>query len=162
MRSWRTFALAGMLAISAAGCIGQPPEDLPEKSRLSSQAAETVSTDPWGITLWAEDIRPTGMTLVIAQAGGAPSGSLEYGSAFRLEAWKDGAWEPVPDLLGGLSWTAEGHSVAMEEQVELKLSWKDLYGSLPAGRYRIAKEFIDFRGPGDYDKQTYHAEFEVQ
>lgn len=31
----------------------------------------------------------------------------------------------------------------------------------PAGKYRIGKEIMDFRSTGDYDTNTYYANFEV-
>lgn len=37
----------------------------------------------------------------------------------------------------------------------------EVTGELSAGRYRIGKEFMDFRKTGDYDKEICYAEFEI-
>ena len=36
------------------------------------------------------------------------------------------------------------------------------YDKLPAGTYRICKDFMDFRGAGDYDEALFYAEFEIK
>lgn len=39
--------------------------------------------------------------------------------------------------------------------------WTLVYGNLDAGKYRIVKEIMDFRGTGDYITHTLTAEFEI-
>ena len=45
--------------------------------------------DKWGITLRAENVTKTGMTLKIEQFGGNPDGVLETGEWFKLEKTVD-------------------------------------------------------------------------
>ena len=49
----------------------------------------------------------------------------------------------------------------MEATTVWEIDWNWLYGELPAGKYRIGKEIMDFRGTGDYDTSIYFAEFEI-
>lgn len=116
-------------------------------------------TDPdWGITLSVEDVTPTGMKLLIKQSGGSPTGDLEYGEDYHIEQFTDGAWQQVQPLetpaFLAMAYPLEPNTVAEET-----LNWEVVYGELSPGQYRIAKEFMDFRGPGDYNKAMFYAEF---
>ena len=46
------------------------------------ETAEEPQEDVWGLTLSAEEITPTGLTVVFTQSGGEVSGQLETGSVF--------------------------------------------------------------------------------
>ncbi len=115
----------------------------------------------WGITLSAnDDITAEGLTLVISQHGGSYTGELEYGEPYSIERMNGNKWEPL-DYLDGAAWNDLAYYVEPDTDTEIKLDWKWLYGTLPAGKYRIAKEFMDFRGSGDFDNETFYAEFEI-
>ena len=149
----KLLALILACATLAAGC----------GARQDSEAAARARDDRWGIALSAADVSPTGLTLVITQSGGEPTGSLEYGSPYSLEVLSDGEWEAVPYITGdGVAWTAIGYAVEMGDSTEIETNWETLYGSLAAGMYRLCKEFSDFRGAGDYDTALYYAEFEIE
>ena len=49
-----------------------------------------------------------------------------------------------------------------DEVVEWEVNWEWLYGELPVGKYRIGKQIMDWRAPGDYDTVLYYAEFELR
>ncbi len=126
---------------------------------FSNTQAEALD---WGITLRAQDVQPTGLTLVIDQTGGSPTGELQYGSDYRLDILQAGQWEALPYVLeGDVAWTSEAYVVPMEGTVEEEIAWERLYGSLAPGTYRLSKSFMDFRGAGDYDTQTYWAVFKI-
>ena len=118
----------------------------------------------WGITLSANDVTPTGLTLVCTQSGGNPTGELNTGSMFWLEI-KDGSkWTAVQTIpkQDEIAWDSLAYLISMNGETSWEVSWEYLYGSLAAGTYRIGKEVMDFRGPGDYDTQKYYAEFEIE
>ena len=132
---------------------GEGPEGLP-----------TPEVSSWGITLTAKDITSTGLTLVCTQSGGSPTGELNSGSYYVLEKSEEGSWGAVdyanPEMEVG--WDAVAWTIPMDDSVEWKVDWEWLYGSLSAGHYRIGKEITDFRASGDYDKEYYYAEFEIE
>ena len=115
----------------------------------------------WGITLSVKDVTPTGMTLVCSQSGGEITGELECGSDYSLLVNSNGVWNAVPYLVDEVAWTSEAYCIPMNDSIEFELKWERLYGELPAGTYRVVKGFMDFRGTGDYDTETYYTEFEV-
>ena len=62
-------------------------------------------------------------------------------------------------------------SLMKNEETELERSWLSsngiwnwewLYGELPEGNYRIAKEIMDFRETGEYDTAIHYAEFRIE
>ncbi len=132
-------------------------------TKTSGIPAPANSDSDWGITLSVDNITPTGMTLYIVQSGGEPTGELQYGSDYHLKVLEDGNWIDVPYVVqGDVAWTAEAYMVVMDASTPLDIYWERLYGSLPAGTYRISKGFIDFRAGGDYDNQIFYAEFEIK
>ncbi len=118
--------------------------------------------DEWGIVLSAEDVTPTGMTLVCTQSGGNAKGELQTGSPFVLERFVAGEWLPVGIKPGlDVAWTMEGWMIERDAQTKWKVDWEFLYGRLESDTYRISKVIMDFRSPGKYTEKTYCAEFGV-
>jgi hypothetical protein len=52
--------------------------------------------------------------------------------------------------------------IQKDEEIKMQANWEWLYGTLEPGTYRIFKEVMDFRGPGDFDEREYSAEFTVE
>jgi len=163
--------LAAACIAVAAGCsakepVGDPPASngnavvQPESDAPAPVNAGAEKAD-WGLTLSARDVAPTGMTLVCSQSGGAPTGELQCGSDYSLLVYSNGNWNAVPYLLDEVAWDAIAYLVPMGGSVEFELDWEWLYGELPEGTYRLVKSFMDFREAGDYDTETYHADFEI-
>lgn len=120
-------------------------------------------SDEWGITLSAQDVTATGMTLVCIQSGETPTGELQTGSPFAIEQLLDEEWLPVPTAPGILdwAWTMEAWMIQPDTTTKWDVNWEFLYGELGPGIYRIQKEIMHFRGPGDYTKRPYYAEFAI-
>lgn len=129
-------------------------------SFYSGPASELSGID-LGITLTAKDVTPAGLTLVCTQSGGSPTGELMTGAPFWLESWVDGNWEPTPRDMEEVAFTSEGWMIPMNDSVEWTVNLEWLYPNLGAGRYRIGKSVMDFRGTGDYDTYKCYAEFEL-
>lgn len=107
---------------------------------------------------------PEGLTIVCTQSGGTPTGELSTGTYYVLERKESDVWIEVADILDGkkVGWDEVAWIISMDGVTEWKVDWKWLYGSLASGHYRIGKEIMDFRGTGDYDKEMYYAEFELE
>ena len=116
----------------------------------------------WGIKLSAKDVTPDGATLVFNQKGGNVTGSLQTGDAFFLERLGENKWISYPTRPTiDFAWHQVAYMINHGDETEFETEWKWLYDSLPEGQYRIAKEVMDFRGTGDYDKQFFYAYFEI-
>ena len=71
MKRWLTLTLAGLLALSLAGCGSSDGavSSAPQGINSSSSESSSVQTaeDSWGLILSVKNVTPTGLTLVIAQ-----------------------------------------------------------------------------------------------
>lgn len=115
----------------------------------------------WGIILSVKNVTESGLTLICTQSGGEPTGELQTGSDYHL-IMLDGAWKDVPTVIEDYGWNTIAYMVPKEDSTEFEINWEWLHGKLPAGTYRIIKGFTDFRESGDYDTETYWAEFEIK
>ena len=117
----------------------------------------------WGITLVAENITSTSAIIKCTQSGGEPTGELQTGSWYIVENWtKENGWKEMPYIIEGeIGWEDEAWMIQMNDTCEWEVNWEWLYGSLPAGKYRIGKNIMDFRGTGNYDNSIYFVEFEI-
>lgn len=120
-----------------------------------------------GITLSVKDVTPSGLTLVVAQSGGEPTGYLQTGEPYCLfalvgETWKAVEELPLPEGVDGYGWNSLAYNIPMESSTEFEIDWSWIYGELPAGKYRLKKEFVDFRKTADYITVTYTVEFTIE
>jgi hypothetical protein len=124
---------------------------------------EKEAIDTWGIQLTATKITSLGLTLLCNQSDGQPTGDLQTGSPYWLEVQIDNQWVSVEMLPSEYerAWTEEAWIIPMNDSAEWEVNWTELYGELPAGNYRIGKDIMDFKGSGDYDTNTYYANFEL-
>ena len=89
--------------------------------------------------------------------------TLIYGEYYSVEILKDGVWYSLPYATEeNVGFNSIGYELAKGESGEWTTDFEWLYGKLPAGQYRIVKDILDFRGPGDFDKYYLSAEFTVQ
>ncbi len=117
----------------------------------------------WGITLEAKNVTPTSMTLVISQSGGNLKGEINTGTPYELSVWNGSFWErqPYREGVGDVAWNMPAFNIPTGSEREFEINWEWLYGALPAGKYRISKELMDFKATADYDEHTYYLEFEI-
>lgn len=82
-----------------------------------------------------------------------------YGNAFRIDKKENGKWISLKTLDGKewteVNWNLPAYYVDEHDRLEMDIGWKDLYGALPNGEYRIVK---------DTSKQgeTKHYDFSVE
>lgn len=116
----------------------------------------------WGLRLTTTDVSNKSATIVFSQNGGTVTGELQTGEAFYIEKMHGNKWIPVdtkPCIDYAFYMTA--FRILKGGSFEHKTDWEWLYGELPAGKYRIIKEVMDFRKTADFDKQFYYAYFEI-
>ncbi len=142
---------------------GETKDDILNSSTYYCEFVIGEKTHDWGITMSAKDVTSAGMTLLIDQKGGNVTGELEYGSEYHIEIQSDenGMWERLPYVTDEVAWTLDASIVDLGAHIEEQINWSYLYGYLPAGHYRLVKEFMDFRKTGDYDQCDFYMEFDV-
>lgn len=158
--------LALAAALTLAGCAQGTAATPPEAETTPPAAERPVPMENqwnWGLTLTAENVSPTALTLTCTQSGGSPTGKLQTGSYYSLEGLEGEGWTAVEQIPQeyAVAWTEEAWAIPMEDSVQWTVDWAWLYGSLPAGTYRLGKEIMDFRSSGDYDQQMLYAQFTI-
>ena len=123
-----------------------------------------IFDETWGVTLIAENITSTSVTIKCTQSSGKPTGELQTGSWYILETWtKEKGWIQMPYVIDGeIGWNDIAWIISMDGTTEMEVNWEWLYGKLPTGKYRIGKEITDYRSSGDFDTAIYYAEFEIK
>lgn len=151
MKKLMAILLSLSFLLSAAACGADKGEE----------QGETTWAKDWGITLTAQDVTSTGMTLVCTQRGGIAEGSLETGSEYWLEKNENDIWVKVQPLVDPV-WDMMVHLIHSDKTMEWELDWSWLYGELGAGTYRICKTVMEFKASGASESQLYCAEFEIK
>ena len=115
----------------------------------------------WGIALTAENVTSSGLTLKCTQSGGKDFSELKVHGNFVIQQLIGSSWVNVNELpqTAEVNWVTD--TVPLNDTTSWKINWEWLYGKLTEGRYRIGKEFLDFRSPEDFDTEMIYAEFTV-
>lgn len=82
----------------------------------------------------------TGLTLIIENLTDYEVG---YGEEFYIEKYnyKNNEWEKLKPINDNIAFNMIGYGVIKGSPRELKQGWKDMYGELDKGTYRIVKRF---------------------
>lgn len=150
MKKLTALVLALMFILSFAGC---------DQNNNRDKQASDVITNKWGITLEVENVSSKGMTLVCHQFGGDDVFELNTGSFYGIQKLDDSQWVDITDE--NHDWTSEAWIIQKGGTTKWDINWVGYCGELPAGEYRIVKPITNFRGTGDYDTETFYAEFVI-
>ena len=116
-----------------------------------------------GLTLDIKEntVSESGLTIIIKNE---TQDEYTFGSSYCVEKQIDGKWYEVPHIIENAGWNAVGYSVGENgiREMELEKRWEWLYGKLSPGNYRIIKDCIYSRSPGDYDEYYIAANFTLE
>ena len=131
---------------------------------LSENNHNDEKPNKWGITLKADNVTATGLTIVCNHSGGENVAELYTGSYYVIQKLEKTGWVDVEYLPQEyeLAWTSEAWIIQKECTTQWDVNWEWLYGELSAGKYRIGKEIMNFRSTGDFDKEMVYAEFIIK
>lgn len=128
-------ALAVMLIVTAAGC-----------------RSHTDAEYPWSITKSTMDEKSENEHIVMQLADDTPAATgarftlhntgeqdISFGSEYAILIYVNDAWYDIE--IGDVDWTGELITVEAGGAYTAELDWSSVYGELPAGRYRIVKEY---------------------
>ena len=109
------------------GCAEQPAQ--PTQTQQQTQVEN--------VTIQISDITSTGATLIITDTNPEP---YLYGEWYKIQRLTDGQWQDVPHVIDNYAFNAMGYIPDENGEVKFTINWEWLYGTLPAGTYRIFKE----------------------
>ena len=156
------------ISISIIGCTKEKIElfrekicnyehlEFPNSDPWEEKVIITGKTPYWGITLSVKNVTSTGATLVCEQFGGMAEGTLRTGNYFVVHKYTEKGWVEAGDTRN-VVWDSMGIVIPRTDRCEWTINWKNIYGKLPEGRYRIGKEFSD-----NYDDVMFYAEFTIE
>lgn len=174
----KSISLFLLLCLILTGCGKETPAETTAPVEETTTATESTSVSypvpseaempgndsdvDWGLTLTAQAVKRSGCAIRYTQSGGNSTGELQTGAYFQLEVY-DGEWKPAANLHPDeeIAWNSLAYLITMDGETEMVEDWSFLHGPLTPGCYRIGKEIMDFRGPGDYDTAMYYAYFEI-
>lgn len=141
MKKWLMFALALCLVVLSA-C-----------SRYSAEKPD------WGITMTAENVTPTGCTVVYTQSGGTAAGGLLTSYEFFITKQGETGWKSLPvqmqvDTVSLPLW------IAKDDVTRWEVGWEAVYGPLAPGNYRICQT-VEHEVDGPNYEQIFWAEFTI-
>lgn len=110
-------------------------------------------TDVENVTISITDVSPIGATVTIKDNNDP---AAIYGAWYKIEKQIDGDWYDIEPVIEEYGFSYIGYLPDQNNQVTFDIDWEWLYGKLPAGKYRLLKEF------GVLDNKKYIAvEFEI-
>ena len=159
MKKFIALVLALVCMLSVVGCASKADGDT--SNNPSENEIGNVTPNQWGIVLEADNVTAKGLTIVCIHSGGENVAELNTGSYYVIQKLEKTDWVDVEYLPQEyeLTWTSEAWIIQKEGTTQWDVNWEWLYGELSAGRYRIGKEVMNFRGTGDYDTEMVYAEF---
>lgn len=131
---------------------------LDKNSEVKLQISKGVGDlpDNWGLTLRADYVTPTGLSLYITSDGSAADYDVTTGTYFKLYKMNGDTAEELELVNGSATFTSLGLTVNTYKNAVTKFdaSWQRLYGELPAGTYKIEKTLRLSSGlDGDQDSR---------
>lgn len=118
--------------------------------------------DEWGISLQADDVTPSSMTLKIEQFGEDSFGEFSTGAAYSLETTVNDEWQAVKTKSDApVVWAMIAYTIKKNDITEQQLNWNGIYGALKPGFYRLKKE-ISLSKAGNHENKTYEVYFTVE
>ena len=135
MRKWISAAAAGMALMALVSCKGTETFD---PRTLEQSSVETLSSEvTMRLSQEAFQSVPAELSLVITNHTGA---AYSYGTEYHLEVCLDDQWYILP-ADDELYFTSIGVQLQPDGINSEKISPEEYREHLPAGRYRVVKEF---------------------
>lgn len=86
---------------------------------------------------------------------------IQYGDFYDIQVQSGGEWYSIK-LPDDIAYHMIAYVVEPGETGIWQINWEYAYGELPMGKYRMVKDLMDYRAPGDYDEYYLATEFEIK
>ena len=170
MKKLIAFVLALACVLSIAGCSPTADKNPTQTSTQASTQTPTKSNQSnqepnhWGLVLTADNVTANSLTIVCTHTGGENVANLFTGSYYTIQRLDKTHWVDVEYAAwvgSEHSWTDIAWIIEKESTTKWDVNWEFLYGTLPAGEYRMGKEIMNLRGPGDFDEEMVYLYFAI-
>lgn len=151
MKKILTILLCGFMVLGLTGC-GV------EKNEFEIGEESNIEIIEKGVSLSIKENTLTneGATLILKNNSDV---DVQYGNPYEIEIKNDGAWHKINVEL---NFTLPAFSLKSKETKEWKLYWKNGYGKLAPGDYRIIKSIDIEKEDGTYETFYVSAEFTIE
>ena len=113
---------------------------------LNNNKAELQNIDNVYMTIKQDTLTTSGVTIIIDDKS---EGKYLYGDEYRIDKYEN-EWKELSYIKSNIAWNLKAYIPDKLGKLEFKLNWKDIYGELTPGRYRIVKKvLIDNQQCGD-------------
>ena len=139
--------------------------EIPDKS--------TEISKKWGVYLNVARFSADGMLLYCTQIGptlgktvnvdGRAYSAMTVGMEYWLEKFEKDSWVKLPYLTEDTvpTWSQMFEMIELDTTMSWNIEWRDLYGHLPEGQYRIGKKITGKFDDGEYESFNLYSEFEI-
>ncbi len=139
----------------------EPKENIEKNSNYTTkESAELNEIEGVLMRIKKDTLTRTSATIIIYDY------TLEehiYGQAYRIDKKENEKWTSLKTLDGKewteVNWNLIGYHVDEHDRLELNIDWKDMYGALPNGEYRIVK---DTSKQGETKRYEFSVEFIIE
>ncbi len=84
------------------------------------------------------------------------------GTWYTIFLYEDNEWNELSYITDEeVVWAMIAYIVEKNQDSQMSINWEWLYGELSTGRYLIVKQFMNRRGPGDFDEYYLACEFTI-
>lgn len=135
--------------------------ETPEGFHCPQRYAHTDNSD-WALSVYADDVTDTGLTVKFELIGAPKEGHLQTGEWYEIEKHVNDEWQKVETIISNYGFNALAYLIKENDITEFEVNWEWLYGKLSPGYYRIKKEVINFRETGDFDKEIFEVHFTIE
>ena len=104
-------------------------------------------------------VTPSGANVVLRNF---TKNKYTYGDHYNVQRRVNDIWTDVEPVIDNYAFNDIGYSLVAQGTEEIKIDWEWLYGKLPVGDYRIIKQALFIRSPGDYDSYSLYAVFAIR
>ena len=82
----------------------------------------------------------SGLTLIITNLSNE---EITLGEEYSIDKKENGKWKPLTPIIDNYGFIAIGYVLKPNNNFETKIDWKELYGELEVGEYRLIKNIND-------------------
>ena len=147
-----TVLLCGVLVLGITGCGKTKNEfEIGEKSDI----VEVNPNNGISMSIKEGTLTDTGATIILTNNSDK---DFQYGNPYEIEIKKDGEWHKINVEL---NFTLPAFDLKAGESKEIKLGWKEGYGKLASGTYRIIKHVSYEKEEGNFETFNIAVEFNI-